>query len=57
MGTVESLAYFLPELALTVGILAVIFVDLFAGREGRMPAWCPARTAMSFPPGSRAACG
>jgi NADH-quinone oxidoreductase subunit N len=32
MGTVESLVYFLPELALTAGILAVIFVDLFVGR-------------------------
>ena len=28
MGTTESLAYFLPELALSVAILAVIFVDL-----------------------------
>src|SRR5437867_1614732 len=47
MGTTESLAYFHPELALSVAILAVIFVDLaFTGRAGRRASEWPGNLAL-----------
>ena len=48
MGTTESLAYFHPELALSVAILAVIFVDLaFTGRAGRRASEWPGNLALA----------
>jgi NADH-quinone oxidoreductase subunit N len=47
MGTTESVAYFLPELALSAAILVVILVDLaLTGRHGRSPGTWPARIAL-----------
>jgi NADH-quinone oxidoreductase subunit N len=47
MGTSESLAYFLPELALTAAILAVIFVDLaITGRAGAPAGPWPGKLAL-----------
>ena len=39
MGTSESLAYFLPELALAAAVLVVIFVDLAASGRARTSEW------------------
>ena len=48
MGTTESLAYFLPELALSVAILAVIFVDLaLTGRADRRASEWPGIVALA----------
>ena len=48
MGTSESLAYFLPELALSAAILAVIFVDLaLTGRAGRRASEWPGNLALA----------
>ncbi len=48
MGTSESLAYFLPELALSVAILAVIFVDLaLTGRAGQRASEWPGTLALA----------
>ena len=48
MGTTASLAYFHPELALSVAILAVIFVDLaFTGRAGRRASEWPGNLALA----------
>src|SRR5436309_11683468 len=48
MGTTESLAYFLPELALSAAILAVIFVDLaLTGRAGQRAREWPGNLALA----------
>ena len=48
MGTTESLAYFLPELALSTAILAVVFVDLaLTGRAGRRASEWPGNLALA----------
>src|SRR5439155_5152644 len=48
MGTTQSLAYFLPELALSVAILAVVFVDLaLTGRAGRRASEWPGNLALA----------
>jgi NADH-quinone oxidoreductase subunit N len=48
MGTSQSLAYFLPELALAASVLAVVFIDLAAtGRAGRAPSPWPGRLALA----------
>src|SRR6059036_1776999 len=47
MGTSESLRWFLPELALSSAILAVIFVDLATtGPAGRRASEAPGRLAL-----------
>src|SRR3989475_3346727 len=47
MGTSESLAYFLPELALGTAVLAVIFADLaLTGRAGRRASEWPGNLAL-----------
>src|SRR3989441_12449780 len=47
MGTTESLAYFLPELALSAAILAVIFADLaLTGRAGQRASEWPGNLAL-----------
>src|SRR3989449_8479342 len=48
MGTTESLAYFHPELALSVAILTVIFVDLaLTGRAGQRAREWPGNLALA----------
>ena len=48
MGTTQSLAYFLPELALSVAILAVVFVDLaLTGRADRQASEWPGIVALA----------
>src|SRR5207302_1981777 len=48
MGTIESLAYFHPELALAAAILAVIFVDLaLTGRAGQRASEWPGNLALA----------
>ena len=48
MGTTESLAYFHPELALSVAILTVIFVDLaLTGRAGQRASEWPGNLALA----------
>ena len=47
MSTTESLAWFLPELALAGAILAVIFLDLATtGRAGRAASEWPGKVAL-----------
>ena len=47
MNTSESLAYFLPELALSAAVLAVIFADLaLTGRAGRRASEWPGNLAL-----------
>jgi NADH-quinone oxidoreductase subunit N len=47
MGTTESLPYFLPELALTAAVLAVILFDLLStGQAGRQAGTGPGRLAL-----------
>jgi len=47
VGTTESIRWFLPELALSAAIIAVIFVDLFAtGRAGRRAGNAPGNAAL-----------
>ena len=47
MGTVESLAYFHPELALTASVIAVIFLDLLVtGPAGRPASPWPGKLAL-----------
>jgi len=48
MGTTESLRWFLPELALSVAVLAVIFVDLAStGAAGRRTTTAPGILALA----------
>src|SRR3989442_12406967 len=48
MNTSESLAYFLPELALSAAVLAVIFADLaLTGRAGRRASEWPGNLALA----------
>src|SRR3989442_9095375 len=48
MGTTASLAYFLPELALSVAILTAIFVDLaLTGRAGQRASEWPGNLALA----------
>jgi NADH-quinone oxidoreductase subunit N len=47
MGTTESLRFFLPELALSVAVLAVVFLDLAStGAAGRRASTAPGKLAL-----------
>src|SRR5690349_9497325 len=47
MGTTESVPWFLPEIALSAAVLAIVLVDLAtSGRAGRAPSRWPGRVAL-----------